>query len=97
MFSSFEAYRLATELETLDDDVTGLNVDPELVAAGSGGTLDDTSLLKTLTMYQLRESSPLIDRGVDLQRLGIEAAERDFFDDAVPAGTARDIGVHEAR
>jgi hypothetical protein len=96
-FSSFDAYRLATELETRDGEVTGANVDPELVAAASGGTLDDTSRLNTLTMYQLRETSPLIDRGVDLALLGIEAADRDFFDDDAPAGTARDIGVHEAR
>jgi hypothetical protein len=96
-FSSFEAYRLATKLETVGGDITGANLDPELVAAGSGDTLDDTTRLSALTMYQLRESSQLIDRGVDLQRLGIEAAGRDFFGNAAPAGRARDIGIHEAR
>lgn len=94
-FSSFSSYRLATKLETLDGNATGWNIDPELVEPGGGGTLDDTNRLTTLTMYQLRDSSFLIERGVDLAALGIEAADRDFFDNHAPAGGARDIGVHE--
>jgi hypothetical protein len=96
-FASFESFRLATGLETLDGEATGLNVDPELVAAGSGTTLDDTGRLTSLTMYQLRETSPLIDRGVDLAELDIDAAGRDFFGGDAPRGPARDVGVHELR
>jgi hypothetical protein len=97
LFSSFEAYRTATGVETLDGEPTGLNVDPDLVAAGSGGTLDDTTRLPTLTMYQLSQTSPLVDRGVDLVQLGISAANRDFFGSVAPSGSVRDIGVHELR
>lgn len=96
-FSSFESFRRTTGLETLDGEATGANVDPELVAVGTGATLDDTQRSTSLTMYQLRETSPLIDRGVDLAALGVDAAGRDFFGGDAPAGAARDVGVHELR
>jgi hypothetical protein len=96
-FSSFESFRLTTRLETLDGEPTGSNVDPELAAEGTGETLDDTRPLTSLTTYQLRETSPLIDRGVDLADLGVDAAARDFFGGDAPRGAARDVGVHEFR
>lgn len=96
-YASYEAFRAATGAETLDGEATGLAADPQLVAAGTGPTLDDTSRLSSLTMYELRESSPLLDRGADLDRLDIDAARSDFFGRDAPQGRARDIGVHEFR
>jgi hypothetical protein len=96
-FSSFEDFRATTGAETRDDQATGQHVDPQLQAAGTGPTLDDPDKLSSLTMYELQESSPLVDRGVDLKTLGIEAASRDFFGRDAPQGEARDVGAHEAR
>jgi hypothetical protein len=96
-YTSFEEYRIATGVETLEGEVTGLNVDPGLIAAGTGPTLDDTSGLPTLTMYQLTMTSPLIDRGLDPAKFEIDAATRDFFGGRSPKGEAKDIGVHELR
>lgn len=96
-YPTFDAFRAGTGAETLDGKATGLAADPQLSAAGSGPTLDDTRRLSSLTMYELRESSPLVDRGVDLADLGIESAGSDFFGREAPRGSARDIGVHEAR
>jgi len=89
-FSDFDAYRTTTL-------ATGVFGDPGLVAPGTGATLDDTSRLHTLTMYQLREDSPLIDRGLDTAELGITGPASDFFGERTPRGTAPDVGVHERR
>jgi hypothetical protein len=75
----------------------GLNVDPQLMAAGGAPNLDDPSELASLTMYQPQPDSPLIDRGVDPARYAIAQADRDFFGVEAPRGTAVDIGVAEAR
>jgi hypothetical protein len=96
-FSSFEQFRTATSAETLEGEATGVHADPRLLAAGDGPTFDDPDELGSLTMYELQDSSPLIDRGVDLQALGIDAASRDFFGRNTPQGVARDVGAHEAR
>jgi hypothetical protein len=89
-FSDFDAYLDATH-------GTGIFADPGLVAAGTGPTLDDTTQLQSLTMYQLREDSVLIDRGLDTTTLGIESPARDFFAGSAPRGVAPDVGVHELR
>ncbi|HKP64600.1 MAG TPA: right-handed parallel beta-helix repeat-containing protein [Polyangiales bacterium] len=89
-FSDFEAFRKAS-------GVTGAFTDPGLVAPGTAATLDDTTRLQTLTMYQLREDSPLIDHGLDPAELGIEAPSHDFFAAPAPRGGGPDVGVHERR
>jgi Right handed beta helix region len=96
-FSSFDEFRSTTGAETLEGKATGQHVDPQLSAAGDGPTLDDANELTSLTMYELQASSPLIDRGVDLKDLGIQAASRDFFGRDTPEGAARDVGAYEAR
>lgn len=96
-FSDFAAYREATGQETRAGEATGVHTDPGLVAAGTGGTLDDTDALTSLRVYQLAEDSPLVDRGIDLTALGIDPGDRDFFAGPAPQGEAADIGVHELR
>lgn len=75
----------------------GLNIDPQLVGAGAGGTLDDARLLRTLFVYGLRDDSQLVDRGVDPESLGVSLADQDFFGAPAPLGAARDIGIQELR
>jgi hypothetical protein len=97
IYDGLEAFRSDTGQEMADGEETGLNVDPQLVAAGTGGTLEDADLLGTLGMYRLSQDSPLIDRGVDPRKVDLTLAERDFFGNATPRGAGRDIGVHESR
>jgi hypothetical protein len=96
-YTSFDAFQTATGNELLDGAPSGQALDPGWVAAGSGPTLGDTSLLGTLSMYELPANSPLIDRGVDPERFGIEAGDRDFFARHTPLGDAPDVGAYEAR
>jgi hypothetical protein len=94
-YDSFEAYRDGTRNERFDGRDTGLCADPELSAAGSGGTLDDALQLRSLTMYQLEADSPLIDHGVDPTDFGAVVTDSDFFRQRSP-NDAKDIGVAEA-
>lgn len=92
-FDDFERYRSMTGTESRG----AWFEDPQLVAAGTGPTLDDTSRLGELTMYQLRPSSPLIDRGIDLTQLGLDVPSRDFYGSESPRGSGPDVGPHEHR
>lgn len=45
--------------------------------------------------YRLMNGSPMVDAGVDLATLGINAGARDYFGDLSPQG-GFDIGTDEA-
>jgi Carbohydrate binding domain len=88
-------WRNATGQERLNSSNTGYQGDPQLIAPGQGGTLNDTSKLNTLTGYQLKDTSPVINLGVSLTSLGLNPGSRDFFGNAIPQGGQFDIGAHE--
>jgi hypothetical protein len=90
-FGSFANFQARTQQEA-----HGLNVAPQLVAAGTAPTLGDPTRLSSLTMYALAPGSPLIDHGVDPGQHAIAQAATDFFGAAAPSGEAVDIGVAEA-
>ncbi|MET0385679.1 MAG: right-handed parallel beta-helix repeat-containing protein [Polyangiales bacterium] len=96
-FDNFGAYRDATAQERFDGKDTGVYGDPGLVAPGTAGTLDDSQLLSSLTMYQLRDDSPLIDRAIDPAQFQADLPTRDFFGAGTPRGERRDIGIDESR
>jgi hypothetical protein len=74
----------------------GLNVDPKLNNPGGGGTFNNTTLLDTLTAYNLQSTSPLINAGLDLSGLfGINNGGQDFYGTPLMPGVV-DIGAHES-
>ncbi|MBA3708383.1 MAG: carbohydrate-binding protein, partial [Planctomycetes bacterium] len=81
--------------ERLSGANVGTNVDPQLAAVGAGGTIGNADNLGALSAYKLRAGSPLIDAGIDLAALGIDAGGRDFWGDALPQGARLDIGADE--
>lgn len=71
--------------------------DPILTAPGAGGIVWNTDNLSTVTAYKLKSTSPLINRGLNLKTLfAVDMGTRDFWGDALPKGTAYDIGADEA-
>jgi hypothetical protein len=94
-YASFDAFLAGSGQESIDGRTVGHNLDPRLLDAGAGPTLGDAQRLDSLTMYQLDESSPLRDRGVELSDLGIDPGCMDFFGNRVPFGDGFDIGAHE--
>ena len=102
-YTSLQAWlNVATGQERFDKDADGtaeiiaLNVDPMLVDPGNGGTLNDPQMLEMLRAYMLQDNSPLIDAGLDLPALlNISVGDQDFFGNAIPTGSALDVGAHE--
>ena len=84
-YSSLDAWRTATGQETLDGQLTGRSLAPQFANPGVGSA----------DGYRLPSSSSMIDAGVDLATLGINAGGRDYFGDVSPQG-GFDIGADEA-
>ena len=93
-YSGLSALR-ATGAETRSGSPVGIEADPQLTAPGTGGTLNDTSKLASLTAYKLHSGSPLIDRGLDLRILVGNPGTQDYYGDSLPQGSAFDVGAHE--
>lgn len=91
IYNSFISWRSASGQES----GTGYSIDPLLNAAGAAGTLNQPSLLNTLTQYYLKPGSPMIEAGSNLAASGLDPGTRDFFGNTVPYGSGYDIGVHE--
>lgn len=94
-YSTLTAWR-ATGQEIVGGVAAGSSVDPLLVAAGAGGTLDDATKLESMSAYRLSEGSPMIDAGLDLRgRFGIDPGTRDYFASSLPQRGGFDVGAGE--
>jgi hypothetical protein len=94
--SSLQSWRTATGNEVSGSVSTGLNADPKLMNAGLGITVYP-NLSSQLNAYKLAANSPAINAGLNLtQKFGINIGATDFFKNVSLAGTAGDIGAHEA-
>lgn len=95
-YTSLEAWRQATEQETLDGVPVGYETDPLLKEPGKGVTISDPAKLNTLDGYELQETSPLIDKGLDLMALfGIDIGPRDFFGNSLKDEEHISIGAYQ--
>ena len=95
-YSSLAEWRTGTGQEMHDGKAVGLETDPQLVNPGLGGTIGDVHQLASLKAYQLQSSSPLIDAGVDIERLfGLDVGRHDYYGIEIPSGGKFDIGAHE--
>jgi len=95
-YKSLDEWRKATGQEMLNGKPVGVVVNPKLMDVGKGVTIGDPTKLHTLTAYQLKKNSPLIDAGLDLRSVfGIDSGERDFYGNPIPQGKGFDIGAYE--
>lgn len=95
-YTSLSAWRSAANQEKVAGVNAGFSTDPQLKNPGGGGTLGDTSLLYSLTAYQLKTGSPMIDQGLDLlSQFGINPGTNDFYGNAIP-NNEFDLGVHDS-
>jgi hypothetical protein len=79
-----------------DGTPVGFNVDPALLAPGTGGIIGNADLLSSLVAYQLMNGSPLIDTGLNLNSpFGISPGSQDFYGNSLPQGSGYDVGVYE--
>jgi hypothetical protein len=90
-YSSLPAWESATFQEWLG---AGLQVDPQLVAPGQGGTIDNPDQLNTLYAYELAPDSPLVGMGLDLKAyFGIDPGPVDYFGNLLSPSTGFAMGV----
>jgi hypothetical protein len=95
-YATLEAWRAACGRETIGATPTGLNVDPQLVSPGTAGSLNDGYKLTTLSGYQLRSTSRLINAGVTVKLTfkSYTPPPVDFFGRAVTS-SPYDVGAAE--
>lgn len=98
-YTTMAAWQSASGQEQLNGASTAVTLDPQFTSPGNGGTVDGSGLpVTSMNAYALRDTSPLIDRGLDLLNLfGTATGGRDFYGNPVPRGSGFDIGAHEAR
>ncbi|WP_162053289.1 right-handed parallel beta-helix repeat-containing protein [Pontibacter pamirensis] len=102
-YTSLEAWRAATgpaakRQETLNGSPVGYFVDPQLNDPGKGVTISDPTKLFTLSGYELQETSPLIDKGLDLSALfGIKTGTQDFFGNSLKNEENISIGAYQVK
>ena len=95
-YDSLAAWRAATGQERVGGTTVGLNVDPQLVNVGTGGTIANANQLETSTAYRLQSSSPLLDAGLNLStEFGLNPGSSDFFGTANPQGSGYAVGASE--
>ncbi|MFD2247910.1 T9SS type A sorting domain-containing protein [Pontibacter ruber] len=95
-YSSLEEWREATGQETLNGKPTGYSIDPELKDPGKGVTIGDPTKLYTLTGYELKESSGLIGKGLDLKKeFGIDIGKYDYFGNSLEGLEEFSIGAYQ--
>lgn len=96
-FSSLAAWRTATGQERLNGADTGSTFDPLLAAAGQGPTINNPPQLSQLPAYQLQSGSPVMWKGLDLNRLfRLSLGDSDYFGTPLK-GTTLSVGAHTPR
>ena len=82
-------FRNRTGQERLNGVNTGSDANPQLVNPGGGGTAGNADLLEqSLGAYQLRPTSPLVNRGLNLwSQFGIDPGRRDLFGTHLPSNS----------
>jgi chitodextrinase len=95
-YSSLATWRTGTGQETVSAVATGFNLDPKLMNAGLGATLNDANELERMNAYELTSSSPMIGKAYSSAKLGATPVSlQDFNGDALPQGTSYDMGADE--
>jgi len=95
-YSDLPSFRSATGMEMYNGTPVGSVVDPQLTAAGTGGSINNPDALNTLTAYTPKAGSPMIDTALTLSTMfGVNAGPTDFRGTAIYRGLAYDVGAVE--
>ncbi len=91
----FETWAQDNNNEMLNGEIVGMYANPLLKNPGSS-TLTDPTILSSVDDYELTESSPLINSGLDLNgEFGINPGSQDYFGNSIKHGPEFDMGIHE--
>lgn len=88
-YSSLAAFR-STGNEVVDGIDKGVQADPLLQSAGSGGTIGYGNSLTNLSAYKITTGSPAVDAGIILSNMG----EQDFYGNNILTDATPEAGAH---
>jgi hypothetical protein len=95
-YTNLNEWSRVTGQEQLNGKEVGLQIDPELKGVSLLANVNSSNQLNTLNAYKLRESSTLINHGLNLKTVfRIDTGQRDFYGTSIPTGNNYDIGAHE--
>jgi hypothetical protein len=96
-YNSVSNWQSATGQEKSNTTNLGYSIDPQLTDPGNGGTLNNPSLLNSLTAYKLNSASGLIDKGLDLTQspYNMSIGIKDFYGTNIPNNEFYEIGSYE--
>ncbi len=95
-YTDLSNFRSATGQETYNGNPVGAVVNPQLTSPGTGGSINNSDLLNTLTAYAPLQGSPVIDSGMWLQNwFGVDPGTGDYMNTSIYRGAAYDVGAVE--
>jgi hypothetical protein len=94
-YTSLSSWRAATGQEKNGSADTGLTLNPQLNNPGTGGTVGNAASLTNLSAYKLLGTSPLINKGLNLNSFSISPGNIDYYGNSLPQGNGFDFGAHE--
>ncbi len=93
----FEGWTAVSGKEKWNGEIVGINADPQLTAPALP-QLTDPERLNELTGFQLKSSSPLLNKGLDLARwFRLDSGKKDFYGNPVPSGKGCEPGAYEMK
>ncbi|MFD2247911.1 T9SS type A sorting domain-containing protein [Pontibacter ruber] len=94
--STLDNWRTSSGQEKLNGVAVGYTLNPELQNPGNGITITNPAKLYSLTGYQLKETSALVGKGLDLAAtFGMKIGERDFYGNKLTQRKELCIGAHQ--
>ena len=95
-YRDLPSFRSNTGMEKYHGTLVGSAVDPQLNAPGTGGSINNSDALNTLTAYSPNPGSPMIDKALTLSTMfGVNPRPNDFMGTSIYGGLAYDIGAVE--
>ena len=96
VYKSFAAWlEAANDQERIGSRILAIQADPMLAGPGTGGTLGDPDLLRSLTGYRLKNGSPLTRRGLNLALVfGVDPGSHGFYGTPIPLERPPAIGAN---
>lgn len=95
-YGDLPTFQSATGMEMYNSTPVGSVVDPQLTAAGTGGSINNPDALNTLTAYTPKAGSPMIDTALTLSTMfGVNPGPTDFMGATIYRGLAYDTGAIE--
>ena len=95
-YNDLPSFRSNTGMEKYNGTPVGSSIDPQLNAPGTGGSINNSDALNTLTAYSPKNSSPMIDTALTLSTMfGVNPGPKDYMGSSIFHGLAYDVGAVE--